>query len=234
MRENSCDSLLDGSDSDYSKGRTVTVQRAISEPSKKFEQLRLQVTQKPQYLPRRAVSDETVDDHDYENIAVIQKIRAIQMASRRTQSSTSQLSNKSPILSGQSSPNRHSNMSSPRKLSISSTTKLQAPMASPQHRYSLISTSPSMERLLIDYTPPPSYNEAHARQREMIMAAASTTGSQVSLSTSLPTSSITKTSHSASNSLTVESCLSPQTKRQTSAPYGDKESSTISLQVSAT
>lgn len=66
------------------------------------------------------------------------------------------------------------------------TSSVSAPLPFP-NRYSIISHSPSMEQLLLDYTPPPKYNENHARQAEVILAASrqasqdSTTGSSLSI-----------------------------------------------------
>lgn len=239
--QSSCDSLLNSSCvgsivSKDQKSRTVTVQRAISEPSKKFDQLRLQVRRAapgdPNHIPRRAVSDETVDDHDYENVAIIRKTLAIQAANRRSQSSAVHLSHSKSSLSSDAgsslqicpavTPPQSSHPT--RKLSVSSVNKLNSP--SPQSRYSLISTSPSMEQLLIDYTPPPSYNEVHARQREVILAASRnnsddltpTQGLQLTGQTSIPK----PTSHSASNSLTTDSAPPKYIqKRQSSMPNGE-------------
>ena len=181
MCQSSCDSLLNGSSIDSGvaqKSRTATVQRAISEPSKKFNRLAVRQSPADRYVPRRAVSDETVDDHDYENVSIIRKTLAIQAAAQRrsqsqSQSSVSQSqSSVAPLSTSKSSLISESGSSlqvypqlssNPRKLSISSVNKLSS--HAPETRYSLISTSPSMERLLIDYTPPPSYNEVHANSR---------------------------------------------------------------------
>lgn len=242
--QSSCDSLLAPKPLLSLKTRTVTVQRAVSEPSKKFEQLRLQVRNLPQCLPRRAISDETVDDHDYENISVVRQTLGLHAAGkRRTQSSAShQFMNRSPVTSGQSSPRylspHHSQlMKTPRKLSLTPNSAADHPAL--QHRYSLISSSPSMEQLLISYTPPPSYNESHARQRDMLMAGgrAASQESTHSLNNLPVTSGPTATSpspstspavtaapvyHAASSSLTVESPKPPAyQKRQSSMPSTD-------------
>ncbi|XP_067938586.1 FERM domain-containing protein 6-like [Watersipora subatra] len=172
-RPSSCDSLLDSEYEPSSETRSVTVQRTISEPSKNFEHLRFKTRRSPKSTPRRALSDETIDEHDYENIAIIRKVLGInssvseepfkhppnRMLPHRSKSQSSRTSAVNSYA--------HSNILSSISHHVSS---ISAPLPT-QNRYSLISSSPSMEELLQAYTPPPSYNEMHAKQGEILLAA---------------------------------------------------------------
>ena len=195
-RPPSCDSLLDSTDelhTYYPSTRLVTVQRAISEPSKKFEQLKFRISQhqqqssasKKKCLPRRALSDETIDEHDYENVAIIRQVLGMKPAPQHlykkkkpTQLSVSRSSDKlSSSIGSMNSSSGHiqgysniGNHSGSRKVSIGSSHNSTSGSPVSNHRYSLVSQSPSMEQLLLDYTPPPSYSEAHARQGQLILS----------------------------------------------------------------
>lgn len=186
-RPSSCDSLLDSTDelhTYYPSTRLVTVQRAISEPSKKFEQLKFHISQhhhqssKKKCLPRRALSDETIDEHDYENVAIIRQVLGMKPPhshkKKPTQLSVSRSSDKLSTSVGSMNSNSSQiqgyNRSSSRKFSIGSSHNSTTSSPVSNHRYSLVSQSPSMEQLLLDYTPPPSYSEAHARQGQLILS----------------------------------------------------------------
>jgi len=73
-------------------------------------------------------------------------------------------------MNSNSSQNQGYNRSSSRKFSIGSSHNSTTSSPVSNHRYSLVSQSPSMEQLLLDYTPPPSYSEAHARQGQLILS----------------------------------------------------------------
>jgi len=145
-RGTSCDSLLEPSQG--CKLRSVTVQRAISEPSKKFTNFREIEIHKPKLLSRRAISDEQVDDHDYINIAAV-----------------------------------HDALDKNAAISPKVRVTVGSDHGSPPDRYSFVhgSSPGSMETLLSDYTPPPQYNELHARQRDAMIARQLSQGSTSSL-----------------------------------------------------
>lgn len=182
-RPSSCDSLLD---SEYENNsvlptRSITVQRAISEPGKNFQHLRFKA-QAPPSSP------------DYENISVIRKVlgmhppkpsRSSKSVHGDRASSSSSRPHRSRSQSSHNPINRHN------VTAVTPVSHHMSSVSSPlptQTRYSLISSSPSMEQLLLDYTPPPSYNKNHARQAERILAASRQTSqdSTASTASSLP------------------------------------------------
>lgn len=228
-RPSSFDSLLD-SETEYvspsSANFSATVQRAISEPSKKFQNLRYKVQECQNNLPRRALSDKTIDEPDYENIAIIRKTLGITHTSppKVTQKlsmskSADQLSlNRLVIQSPRSSNGSYGLKMTYHCPSTSSPTQSH-------HKYNLISNSPSMEKLLLDYIPPPSYSEAHARQRQLMLSS-STQASDDSTNSSFSSSLTPYTPFQPSTPVAVRPFHKPSYSKQISE-HADKRSSPV-------
>ena len=238
-RPSSFDSLLDSEDDSSSQTRLVTVQRAISEPGKNFEHLRFKARRSPKNLPRRALSDETIDEHDYENIAIVRKVLGSKPTNSKKRANTEKKSSSKSI--DQLPPQRSKSQSSKtasmhchRQSSIPGfvshhCSSVSAPLPF-QNRYSLISNSPSMEQLLMDYTPPPSYNENHARQGEKLLAA-SRQASEDSTNSACSSSVLQTTPLRTSSTASSAAKLRPHLFKQRSESQKSPSTSLVSITV---